>query len=133
MDEMVLKEGKRQIHRCSLMANGIWAGIGHWQRIQQEEVAGTLGILNLQANNRLPAFPEMQGLGLQETNGWQNYRNWETMLSYHTAAEASWVPSKDGVYHTGKDFFERSGGIFEASLHYEGMFKWGPCYIVALR
>lgn len=74
---------------------------------------------------RLPAFPEMQGLGLQETNGWQNYRNWKTMLSYHPMADASWVPSKDGVYHTGKDFFERSGGIFEASLHYEGMFGKG--------
>lgn len=74
---------------------------------------------------RLPAFPEMPGLGLQETNGWQNYRNWQTMMGYHPAAEAHWVPSKDGVYRTGKDFYEQSGGIFLPSPHYEGMFGKG--------
>lgn len=71
---------------------------------------------------RLPAFPEMQGLGLQETNGWQNYRNWETMQNYHPQKEASWVPSKNGVYDTGSAFIEQSGGIFQRSEHYEQMF-----------
>jgi len=71
---------------------------------------------------RLPAFPEMPGLGLQETNGWQNYRNWETMKTHHPLAKAEWTQTKNGVYPTGKDFFEQSGGIFAASEHYEGMF-----------
>lgn len=72
---------------------------------------------------RLPAFPEMPGLGLQETNGWQNYRDWDRMRSYHPMADAAWTQTKDGVYPTGKDFFEKSGGIFAPSAHYEEMFK----------
>ena len=35
----------------------------------------------------LAPFPGL-GLGLVETNGHQNYRNWETMRSYHPRAEA---------------------------------------------
>jgi len=70
---------------------------------------------------RLPAFPGMD-LGLQETNGWQNYRNWETMMGYHPMKEASWVRTKNGIYETGADFFEQSGGIFKPSPHYERMF-----------
>ena len=72
---------------------------------------------------RLPAFPEMPNLGLQETNGWQNYRNWSTMLSYHPAKNAPWVSTKDGVYHTGQEFMEQSAGIFLASNHYEKLFN----------
>ncbi|MGI9545476.1 MAG: enolase C-terminal domain-like protein [Cyclobacteriaceae bacterium] len=70
---------------------------------------------------RLPAFPGLD-LGLQETNGWQNYRNWEKMMGYHPLKDASWVRTKQGIYETGTDFFEQSGGVFEASEHYEGMF-----------
>lgn len=71
---------------------------------------------------RLPAFPEMPGLGLQETNGWQNYQNWEQMLSYHPAKAESWIPSQAGVYNTDKHFREKSGGLFLRSDHYEKMF-----------
>ena len=70
---------------------------------------------------RLPAFPEMN-MGLQETNGWQNYRNWENMMGYHPAKDAEWVRTQNGVYRTEKPFFEKSGGIFLPSMHYEGMF-----------
>jgi L-alanine-DL-glutamate epimerase-like enolase superfamily enzyme len=33
--------------------------------------------------SRLAAFPGLGGMGLMETNGHQNYLNWETMRSYH--------------------------------------------------
>ena len=69
---------------------------------------------------RLPAFPEMN-IGLQETNGWQNYRNWKTMLTYHPDANAPWVNTEKGVYRTENAFFEQSGGIFLPSPHYEEM------------
>ena len=38
---------------------------------------------------RLAPFPGL-GIGLLETNGHQNYRNWETMVSYHPYPDADW-------------------------------------------
>lgn len=72
---------------------------------------------------RLPAFPEMPGMGLQETNGWQNYKNWDKMKLKHPANNADWIHSIDGVYNTGEAFYKESGGIFKASDHYEKMFE----------
>ncbi|MEZ5040669.1 MAG: enolase C-terminal domain-like protein [Saprospiraceae bacterium] len=71
---------------------------------------------------RLPAFPGLD-MGLQETNGWQNYRDWEKMKSYHPMADAGWVHPERGVYLTGADFFAQSGGILTPSSHYENMFS----------
>ncbi len=70
---------------------------------------------------RLAPFPGL-GLGLVETNGHQNYRNWETMRSYHPAPDAPWAQTTRGVFELGADYYAQSGGIFEASPHYEAMF-----------
>jgi L-alanine-DL-glutamate epimerase-like enolase superfamily enzyme len=70
---------------------------------------------------RLAPFPGL-GLGLVETNGHQNYRNWETMRSYHPAPNAPWARTARGVFKLGPDFYARSGGIFEPLPHYEAMF-----------
>ncbi len=66
---------------------------------------------------RLPSFPELD-FGLQETNGWQNYKHWDKMLDRHPMRNASWVSSQHGVYETGKEFREKSGGIFSESEYY---------------
>ena len=71
---------------------------------------------------RLPSFSDFN-LGLQETNGWQNYKNWGKMCTYHPMPEASWINSREGVYETDETFFEKSGGIFHASPHYEKVFQ----------
>jgi L-alanine-DL-glutamate epimerase-like enolase superfamily enzyme len=71
---------------------------------------------------RLAPFPGL-GLGLVETNGHQNYRNWETLRSYHPAPQAPWARTVRGVFKLGQDFYARSGGIFEPSPHYEAMFR----------
>ena len=71
---------------------------------------------------RLTPFPNI-GIGLQETNGHQYYKNWNTMMSYHPRSNGSWTRTKDGVYITDKSFYEESGGIFYPSAHYEEMFK----------
>jgi len=71
---------------------------------------------------RLAPFPEL-GLGLLETNGHQNYRNWQTMLSYHPCAGASRTQTVDGVFNLDRDFYDRSGGIFLPSKHYQEMFE----------
>jgi len=70
---------------------------------------------------RLAPFPGL-GLGLVETNGHQNYRNWATMVGYHPCAEASWTKTVKGVFHLNRDFYDKSGGIFMASKHYQQMF-----------
>jgi len=70
---------------------------------------------------RLAPFPGL-GLGLLETNGHQNYRNWDAMLGHHPCRGASWTRTRDGVFHLDDDFYERSGGIFLPSEHYEAMF-----------
>lgn len=70
---------------------------------------------------RLDPFPGMS-VGLQETNGWQNYANWETMRSYHPMKDAPWTLPQNGVYETGEEFFAKSGGMLAGSAHYMGMF-----------
>ncbi len=71
---------------------------------------------------RLAPFPNIN-VGLQETNGHQYYKNWDTMMSYHPRAKASWTQTQKGVYLTDKSFYEESGGIFQPSEHYEKMFE----------
>jgi L-alanine-DL-glutamate epimerase-like enolase superfamily enzyme len=70
---------------------------------------------------RLAPFPGL-GLGLVETNGHQNYRNWETMRSYHPAPDAPWAQTKRGVFELDADYYARSGGVFAVSPHYAGLF-----------
>jgi len=67
---------------------------------------------------RLAAFPGLGGMGLLETNGHQNYKNWETMRTYHPDPEATWANTIDGVFNLNKDYYDKSGGILEASKHY---------------
>ncbi len=70
---------------------------------------------------RLPAFPGIS-VGLQEANGHQYYKNWDTMVSYHPMPRAPWVQPDQGVYHTEKAFFESGGGIFKPLPHYAKLF-----------
>jgi hypothetical protein len=70
---------------------------------------------------RLAPFPNIN-VGLQETNGHQYYKNWDTMMTYHPRAKASWIQTQKGVYLTDKSFYEESGGIYQPSEHYEKMF-----------
>jgi L-alanine-DL-glutamate epimerase-like enolase superfamily enzyme len=71
---------------------------------------------------RLAPFPDL-GLGLLETNGHQNYRNWQTMMSYHPYAGASWARTVDGVFNLDEEYYAKSGGILTPSKHYEQMFE----------
>ncbi|MBC8155278.1 MAG: L-alanine-DL-glutamate epimerase [Bacteroidetes bacterium] len=71
---------------------------------------------------RLAPFPGI-GMGLLETNGDVNYRNWRTMQTYHPTNGAPWTEAKNGVFELGADFYARSGGILEPSDHYEALFS----------
>ncbi len=70
---------------------------------------------------RLAAFPGL-GLGLVETNGHQNYRNWSELRWRHPFPGAPWAETKRGVFELDADYYARSGGIFEAMPHYDAMF-----------
>jgi L-alanine-DL-glutamate epimerase-like enolase superfamily enzyme len=70
---------------------------------------------------RLTPFANI-GIGLQETNGHQYYKNWDKMMTYHPRANATWTQTQKGVYITDKSFYDESGGIFYPSEHYEKMF-----------
>lgn len=72
---------------------------------------------------RLGAFPGLGGLGLLETNGHQNYENWEQMEEYHPYTGASWRETKNGVFVLNEDYWEKDGGIFTESDHYQKLFK----------
>jgi L-alanine-DL-glutamate epimerase-like enolase superfamily enzyme len=71
---------------------------------------------------RLGPFPGL-GMGMMETNGDVNYRDWQRMVSYHPTAGASWTMPKKGVFELNQEYYQRSGGIYEPSGHYEKMFK----------
>jgi L-alanine-DL-glutamate epimerase-like enolase superfamily enzyme len=72
---------------------------------------------------RLSSFPGLGNLGLVESNGHQNYKNWNTMLGYHPRKDAPWVQMKAGVYELGREFYKTGGGIFDEMPHYEIMFR----------
>ena len=72
---------------------------------------------------RLAPFPGL-GLGLLETNGHQNYRNWDKMVSYHPYPDAGWRKTSKGVFKLDSDYYKKSGGIFEPSAHYQEMLRF---------
>ena len=71
---------------------------------------------------RLTAFPGMKEMGLLESNGHQNYVNWNDLVSYCPYPDGSWIKSKDGLFHLDKDFYEKSGGVLKSSEHYINLF-----------
>jgi hypothetical protein len=77
---------------------------------------------NKNVASRLSSLPGMK-IGVLESNGHQNYKNWETMKSYHPCAGSPWTEINNGVFHLGEDFYRLSGGILEVSRHYSGLLK----------
>ncbi len=73
--------------------------------------------------SHLDAFPGIQGgLGLVESNGHQNYAHWDQMLTYNPTTSRSWTKVNNGTFDLDKDYFTKSGGIFEQSPHYAAWF-----------
>lgn len=69
----------------------------------------------------LSPFPVIN-MGLMETNGDMNYVNWRNMQSYHPSAGALWTERRNGVFELNDDFYKKSGGVFDSSAHYDGLF-----------
>jgi L-alanine-DL-glutamate epimerase-like enolase superfamily enzyme len=71
---------------------------------------------------RLAPLPGLD-MGLLETNGHQNYKDWQRMVSYYPYAGKSWTQTRDGLFHLDDEYYKNSGGIFAPSEHYEKMFS----------
>jgi hypothetical protein len=71
---------------------------------------------------RLPPLPGMK-IGVLESNGHQNYREWSRMSSYHPAAGAAWTAPREGLFALDSEFWLRSGGILEMPEHYRKLMK----------
>ena len=70
---------------------------------------------------RLAPLPGMK-IGVLESNGHQNYKNWEQMKSYHPCSGATWTNIKNGIFTLGDDFYSQSGGILKPMNKYADMF-----------
>ena len=71
---------------------------------------------------RLKPIPGLKD-GLLETNGGQNYKNWESMIGYHPMGRASWNKPISGIFKLGEEFYSESAGIFLPLNHYANLFK----------
>ena len=72
---------------------------------------------------RLPAFPGIGDLGLVETNGHQNFRNWETMRGDLAFPNAHWTRTEKGVFECDADYYAKSGGMLAPLPRYEKLFR----------
>jgi L-alanine-DL-glutamate epimerase-like enolase superfamily enzyme len=61
--------------------------------------------------------------GMQEVNGFQNYRDWDRMRSYHPAGDARWAVPASGLFSLDERFHAESGGIFTPSAHYSSLVR----------
>ena len=71
---------------------------------------------------RLKAFPGIGDLGLVETNGHQNFRNWETMRKDLAYPDAHWSRTEKGVFECDADWYSKSGGMLAPMPRYEARF-----------
>jgi L-alanine-DL-glutamate epimerase-like enolase superfamily enzyme len=55
---------------------------------------------------RLAPFPGL-GMGMMETNGDMNYKNWQAMMKQLPHAGASWTERRNGVFELNDDFYSR--------------------------
>jgi L-alanine-DL-glutamate epimerase-like enolase superfamily enzyme len=70
----------------------------------------------------LPPFPGL-GMGLIESNGSQNYANWDALQAEHPLPTATWLEPRHGVFRLTEEFFSCSGGVFREVGHYEELVK----------
>jgi len=63
----------------------------------------------------LPGLAKM----ILETNGFQNYRNWKSMVERHPLPDADWIWPIDGEFQLSDEFYAQSGGMFGPLPYYE--------------
>ena len=69
---------------------------------------------------RLAPLPGLR-YGFLESNGPENYRNWEELVRLHPHYGADWVEAPNGVFRLGRSFYDSSGGVPGEAGHYVDM------------
>lgn len=64
-------------------------------------------------------------VGVVESNGKQNYVNWEKMQGYHPMKDKEFLSNVNGIYHLDDEFYKCDGGIFEISRYYDELSSLG--------
>jgi len=72
---------------------------------------------------RLSQFPGLGDLGLVESNGHQNYTDWEKMRSDLPFGDTPWSRTDGGVFKLDADYWAKDGGILEPLPRIEALFK----------
>ncbi|MFD2556475.1 mandelate racemase/muconate lactonizing enzyme family protein [Sphingobacterium tabacisoli] len=67
-------------------------------------------------------FPGLE-MGIIETNGDMNYKNWTAMKSRHPYPQAKWANAINGAFELDGHYFENGGGIFDVPSYYRNFFK----------
>lgn len=73
--------------------------------------------------SRLSSFPGLGNLGLVESNGDQNYSDWEEMRGDLPWPDAPWTRTRNGVFTLDEDYWARSGGILESLPRIETLLR----------
>lgn len=72
---------------------------------------------------RIAPLPGMK-IGVLESNGAQNYADWDRLRSYHPLYnKAGFLDPKDGIYQLDDSFYSCSGGIFCNAPYYTQQVK----------
>lgn len=79
--------------------------------------------------SRLDTLDNMK-IGIVESNGKQNYKNWDKMLSVHPCYGAEFTKCDSGIYILNEEFYEKDAGAFEASEYYKKLSEKGE--VIAL-
>lgn len=73
--------------------------------------------LNQLVASRLNTLRNMK-IGVVESNGEQNYVNWDDMKSYHPMNGESFTICENGVFKLDNTFYKENGGIFTDAQYY---------------
>jgi L-alanine-DL-glutamate epimerase-like enolase superfamily enzyme len=71
---------------------------------------------------RIETLPELK-IGIVESNGNQNYLQWDNMLKYHPMYGNNFTKMKKNIYYLDESFYSVSGGIFKESNYYDNLFN----------
>lgn len=75
--------------------------------------------INKNVAARIAPFPGVK-IGIFESNGAQNYKNWEKMKTYHPLwGTKDLSDPENGIFPLCDDFYKTGGGIYRASAYYE--------------
>jgi len=72
--------------------------------------------------SRLNVLPGMK-IGVIESNGEQNYENWEKMNLFHPLYNEKFTKCENGLFYLDNAFYEKNGGVFDMPEHFLSLIK----------